>query len=250
MTDTPNTPEPPPKPNASAPVWELVIGDDEERHAYEKMLDMAPYLRRRIEGEKAQSVDPPADPAVTTYGELNPGQWFHWLDIGPDGGPRLRTSSGHLVLGGGEVTGVPGSDRVRRLTPAEVAEHFAAIAGGSFVAHEEPEFFVGHSGGSPIACLGFTDEDGDAFEHVVSVHEARGLVAQLSAWLAALLAQGVEPTEDRRWDAPGFNVCPYAFGRYRVRTGEDTYSYPQDQSRSGAVAHSWELYDAAKGGAA
>ena len=102
MTDTPNTPEPPPKPNASAPVWELVIGDDEERHAYEKMLDMAPYLRRRIEGEKAQSVDPPADPAVTTYWELNPGQWFHWLDIGPDGGPRLRTSSGHLVLGGGE----------------------------------------------------------------------------------------------------------------------------------------------------
>jgi hypothetical protein len=152
MTDTPNTPEPPPKPNASTPV----------------------------------TTDPPADPAETMYRELEPGEWFLRPEF--DQTPRVKTHRGHMCpkwLGAREKEELP----VRRLTPAEVAEHFADLAGGSFVAHEEPEFFVGHSGGSPTACLGFTDEDGEEREHVVSVHEARGLAAQLSAWLATLPAQ-------------------------------------------------------------
>jgi hypothetical protein len=222
MTDTPNTPEPPPKPNASTPV----------------------------------TTDPPADPAETMYRELEPGEWFLRPEF--DQTPRVKTHRGHMCpkwLGAREKEELP----VRRLTPAEVAEHFADLAGGSFVAHEEPEFFVGHSGGSPTACLGFTDEDGEEREHVVSVHEARGLAAQLSAWLATLPAQrDTKPTEDRSKPAPGWTIERRARPRWLQQLGRPLFWWLAERgpmrwsfdSEPQAIAFTWDQHDAAKGGAA
>ena len=78
-------------------------------------------------------VEPEPGPAVT-YGELEPGRPFAWrglLYFALDDEYALSASTGRwLSLSKGAS--------VRRLTPAEVAQHFAELAGGSFVEHEEP----------------------------------------------------------------------------------------------------------------
>lgn len=87
---SPNIPEPPPKPNDSRPVWEMVIEDMHERNqegirkygtplqahngrkplvdAYQEVLDLAVYLRQAIEEL------PPVRP-VKAWTQEEGGKW-------------------------------------------------------------------------------------------------------------------------------------------------------------------------------
>lgn len=77
----------------------------------------------------------PALESVTTYGELKPGQYAKITT----GAVIHRTSEGHVYIGGGSAfPPAPGVTPVRVLSPLEVAEHFASLAGAHVVVPEEP----------------------------------------------------------------------------------------------------------------
>ena len=162
-------------------------------------------------------VEPEPDPAVTTYGELEPGQW------GRDGAAVVcKADEGEWYVfrpSDGRVCHEDAETPVRRLTPAEVAQHFAELAGGSFMEHEEPGVRVRAL--DTGRCL-VMREDG---EHVyVSPGELGHIVRQGAALLAQRDAKPEEdaispsaadldrkwadkfskPTEDRSKPAPGW----------------------------------------------
>ncbi len=102
----PNTPEPPPEPNASTPIWNLVISDMHERDrigtekygtplqahngrdalvdAYQEALDLVVYLRQEIEERKPNLITYDLNGASLTAPDVV--DLFQQLDIPmPDG---------------------------------------------------------------------------------------------------------------------------------------------------------------------
>lgn len=186
-------------------------------------------------------LDPPADPAVTTYGELEPGQWYAWheamnrSDV-PITKAHVGDQEGYLDGDGDLCRDQCDSDPVRRLTPAEVARHFADLAGGSFVEHEEPAETVRRRDAKPDA----RPTDDPAPHPRCEAKHVRYVDLDV-------------PTEDRSKPAPGYDVgwsmLTHQWQLARV-TSEAATVVASSEREEPLVQGSWKRHDAQKGGAA
>jgi len=224
-------------------------------------------------------VEPEPDPAVTTYGELKPGQWFVVLNVSPqdDEGVHQKGWSNECTrLSDGKHGVCHDEIYVRVLSPLEVAAHILDAAGvaASVVVHEEPgRFPLVTKDGPGFRFMGIYLSDREQFEHALS--EAAHVLAQRDAspasepepstWYEQEASKNghavdcdrrdwdtnpctCEPAEDRSKPAPGFSephpcwLVPHYPG---ASDGQLFIGIPQSQAM---IEASWAQHDAQQTG--
>ncbi len=202
---------------------------------------------------------PPPDPAVTTYGELEAGEWR----FDDEGELTLCGQTVDVSISGLAVDHAFHDDLVRRVSPIEAAAHvLGPDAGASVVVHEEPGAELREA---QALFMQFGLRLVDIVRQgatLLSTREPATADPEPSTWYESEArknghAEGCARTkwdtnpctcpelaEDRTKPAPGWKVSRAASCDYTLRRPDGVVWAYDINSKAAAVAMSWERWDA------